>query len=133
MLSNFASQSPTQLPASGNDAFDIVTTDIVAPASLRCLVTSTVQTQPAGLLSNGVYFRNAVRRDGVNAEDGQYGMYLSNDGTGRKQPSVSRTSVLTISSGQTVAFGVYFGDIFVAPAWYNVPYAVTTSYICHQP
>ena len=68
----------------------------------------------------------------MNAEDGQYGMYLYNDGTGRKQPPTTRSSVLSIGAGQSISFGVYFGSLNLGPAWYGSPFAVTTSYVCHQ-
>ena len=129
--SGFTSLSPVNLPASGSEATRMVTPTFVAPANLSCVVTSTVQAQPAAAAPNDIlYLRNAVSRNGVNAEDGQYGLYLYNDGTGRKQPPITRSSVLSVASGQTIAFGVYFGGL--TAGWFGTSYGVTTSYICHQ-
>jgi len=93
------------------------------------MVTSSIQTQPPASAPNDtVYFRNAVSRNSVNAEDVQYGPYLYNDGTGRKQPPLTRSSVITVTAGQTVAFGVYFGGL--SGTWFNSSYSPATSYFC---
>jgi hypothetical protein len=126
----FASASPVNLPASGSEFFRILTDTFVVPGGVTsCVVTSSVQAQPSASAANDfVYLRNAVVRDGTNGQDGVYGQYLTNDGTGRKQPSVTRTSVLTVAPGQTVGFGVYFGGL--SGTWYGAPFAQTTSYLC---
>jgi len=126
----FTSLAPVNFPASGADHIRIVTSTFVVPAGVTsCLVTSTVQTQPPGTAPNAtVYFRNAVSRNAVNADDTQYGHYLHNDGSGGKQPAQTRSSVLTVTAGQTVAFGVFFGS--VQGTWLNSPYSPTTSYLC---
>ena len=93
------------------------------------MVTSSIQTQPPASAPNDtVYLRNAVSRNSVNAEDSQYGPFLSNDGTGRKQPPLTRSSVITVTAGQTVAFGVYFGGL--SGTWFNSPFSASTSYFC---
>ena len=127
---SFTSVAPENFPASGSGHTRIVTPTFVVPAGVTsCLVTSTVQTQPPGSAPNDmVFFRNAVSRDAVNSEDGQYGHYLYNDGTGRKQPTITRSSVLTVTPGQTVAFGVFFSGL--TGTWFNSPYSPTTSYAC---
>jgi hypothetical protein len=127
---NWVSLSPVNLPASGLEHIRIVTSTFLVPANVTsCLVTSSVQVQPPASAPNDtLYLRNAVSRNGVNGEDGQYGHYLTNDLTGRKQPSTTRTSVLTVTPGQNVAFGVYFGSL--SGTWYGAPYGVTTSYLC---
>jgi hypothetical protein len=126
----FNSTAPGALPASGFEAYVIVTGTFVVPAGVSsCLVTSSVQVKPAaGAPAESVYLRNAVSRDGVNAEDGVYGQYLTNDGSGNKQPSASRSSVLSVSPGQSVAFGVYLGGL--TTGWFSAPAAVATSYLC---
>lgn len=131
-ISDWQSRPPVNLPASGFEHFSIVTPTVVVPANVTtCQVTSSVQTQPpAGAPNNTVYFRNAVSRNGLNAEDGQYGQYLFNDGSGSRQPSMTRTSIVSVVAGQTVGFGVYFGSLG-SGLWSNVPYAATTSYLCH--
>jgi hypothetical protein len=48
--------------------------------------------------------------------------------TGTKQPPMTRSSVLSVTAGQTVVFGVYLGGL--GGGWYNTPYAATTSYLC---
>ena len=118
------------LPASGFDAYRMVTSAVTIPAGVTsCLVNSTVQVQPpAAALNDTVYFRNAVNRNGTNFEDGAYGMYLYNDGQNRKQPPMTRSSVITVSPGQVVSFGAYFGGL--STAWYNATYALVTSYFC---
>ncbi len=127
---SWSSLSPTNLPATGSDHTRIVTATFVVPANVTsCLVTSTLQMQPPANAPNDiVYVRNAVSRNAVNADDLQYGHYLYNDGTGRKQPPTTRTSVLAVVPGQTVAFGVFFGSL--TGTWFGSPYAVTTSYLC---
>jgi hypothetical protein len=129
----FISFSPVNLPASGFDFFKIQTPLFVVPTGVTsCLVTNNVQVQPASAAAANdiVEIRNAVSRNGVNSTDGQYGQYLTNDGTGRKQPSLSRTSELTVAAGQSVGFGVYFGNLNGDTDWYSTPYALVTSYIC---
>ena len=128
----FVSNSSIQMPASGSDFFRMITASFVVPSGVtQCVVDSTVQTQPAAAAPNDVvYFRNAVARNGLNAEDDQYGHYVYNDGTGRKQPPMSRSSVFSVTAGQTVNFGVYFGNLSAGPAWYNQPFAAITSYLC---
>jgi hypothetical protein len=127
---NFVSVSPVNLPASGSEHYRMITTAFVVPAGVSsCLVTSSVQMQPPASAPNDTtYFRNAVSRNGVNAEDGSYGHYVYNDGTGRKQPPMTRSSVITVTPGQTVAFGVYFSSL--TGTWFNSSYAPTTSYLC---
>lgn len=127
---SYTSLSPVSFPASGADVTRIVTPTFVVPAGVTsCLVTSTVQTQPPATAPNDtVYFRNAVSRNAVNADDTLYGHYLYNDGTGGKQPAQTRSSVLTVIAGQTVAFGVHFGS--VQGTWFGSPYSPTTSYLC---
>jgi hypothetical protein len=126
----FVAASPINLPPSGFDSYRFVTVPFVVPASVSsCLVTSAVQIQPATTAApDTLYFRNAVARNNLVSEDNQYGHYFTNDGTGRKQPSVTRASVILVTPGQTVVFGVYFGGL--AGTWYNAAVAVTTSYFC---
>jgi len=127
---NWASLSPVSFPASGSEHTRIVTATFVVPAGVTsCLVTSTVQTQPPATAPNdSVYFRNAVSRNAVNADDVQYGHYLYNDGTGRKQPPVTRSSVFSVTPGQTVGFGVFFGGL--NGTWFTSAFSPTTSYLC---
>jgi hypothetical protein len=124
------STSGYALPATAFEAHQMVTNTFVVPAGVTsCLVTSTVQMQPPGAAVNEVvYFRNAVSVGGTSSDDGQYGQYLYNDGGNRKQPPMSRSSVISVTPGQSVAFGVYFGN--VSNGWSNAPYAATTSYLC---
>lgn len=129
-VSSFTSLSTLNLPASGFDHFGMVTPAFVVPAGVNaCMVTSTVQMHPPGTAANEVvYMRNAVSRNGGVAEDGQFGQYLVNDGTGQKQAPHTRTSRFGVAPGQSVAFGVYFGGL--TGTWYNAPYQPTTSYVC---
>jgi hypothetical protein len=128
----FASQQGLAMPASGFTHFQMITPSFIVPAGVTsCVVDSSVQTQPvAAAPANTVFFRNAVSRNAFTADDGQYGHYLYNDGTNKKQPTMTRSSVMTVTAGQTVQFGVFFGDVQVSPFWYNQPYAAVTSYIC---
>jgi hypothetical protein len=128
---NFTSSSTGTLPAAGTDHYRMVTAAIVIPANVTsCLVTSSLQMHaPATAPNEHVYVRNAVSRNGVNFEDGQFGQYLTNDGTGRKQPPLTRSSVLAVTPGQSVAFGVYFG-LGPTTAWHGSSYHVATSYLC---
>ena len=126
----WASLAPVTLPSSGVEHIRIVTSTFVVPAGVTsCMVTSSIQTQPPASAPNDtVYLRNAVSRNSVNADDAQYGPYLYNDGTGRKQPPLTRSSVFTVTAGQTVAFGVYFGGL--SGTWFNSAYSPATSYFC---
>jgi hypothetical protein len=110
----------------------MITSSFVVPTGVTsCMVSSDVQTQPAaGAPAGTVFFRNAVSRNSVTADDGAYGHYLYNDGTTKKQPDMSRTSVFTVTAGQTTQFGVFFGDLNVSAAWLSQPYAAATSYFC---
>jgi hypothetical protein len=129
---SFASQGPANMPASGVNHIQLTTPEFVVPAAVTsCLVTSTVQTEPvAGAPSGTVFYRNAVSRNGVLENDNQYGHYLHNDGSTKKQPPITRSSVIGVTPGQTVRFGVFFGELDDGPLWYNQSYAATTSYLC---
>ena len=133
LVSNFSSLSFANMQSSGSDTytFRFLTASIVVPTGVtRCQVTSSVQTQPpASAPDDQVFFRNAVSRAGVYSEDGQYGHYLTNDGSGDRQPTATRASVFTVSPGQTVAFGVFFGGL--VGGWNGSVYSPTTSYLCH--
>lgn len=64
----------------------------------------------------------------MNEDDLQLGQYLYSDGVAQEQPPMSRTPVLTVDAGQSVAFGVAFGSL--SAGWYIAPYHVTTAYLC---
>jgi hypothetical protein len=93
----------------------LATPAFVAETSATCLVTSSVQLDPGAaavpLGSDYGFVRNAVSRDGVNAQDGVYGQYLMSNGLITMQPSISRASVIAVSAGQTVRFGAYIGGV----------------------
>ncbi len=130
---SFNSVSGFSLPATGTSHIRMVTSVFVVPTGVTsCLVTSTVQMQPSATSApNGVvFFRNAVSRNAVENDDGQFGQYLYNDLVARRQPPMTRSSVITVTAGQSVQFGVFFGDLNIALGWYNSPYTATTSYLC---
>lgn len=107
-----------------------VTPAFVAPANMTCLVTSSVQffdntPPPAG--APGTYLRNSVRRNGVDAEDLLFGQYFVSNGIAGRQPSMTRSSVISISAGQTIQFGVFLG--FPSPFDGATMYA-STAYLC---
>jgi hypothetical protein len=123
-----ASQSPAAFATAGSE-YRLVTPPFTAPANATCVVTSSVQASPATTSAPDaeVFFRNAVKRNGVDDDDRQYGHYLTNDGTPGLQPSATRSSVLAIAAGQTIQFGVFFGR---SASWAGAETAVATSYIC---
>ena len=115
------------------------TTQFTPTVDATCLVTSTIQTQPAANAPNDrVFLRNAVRRGsgftGSDANDNFFGQYLTNDLSGRKQPPMSRTSTISVTAGQLVSFGVFLGDISAVDisgtAWVGAGIAINTAYIC---
>lgn len=119
------------LLGTGASEFVMATPAFVAPANATCLVTSSIQiedfTPPvAGITAT--YFRNAVNRNGVDSDDGVYGHYIYSTGTNGKQPSMTRSSVISISAGQTIRFGAFLGNVITAFATATVE--VQTSYIC---
>lgn len=118
------------LPTSGTEAYQAVTEPFVPAAHATCLVTSTVQVQPTSIYadSNGLYLRNAVSVDGAFSNDAQYGMTITNDRSGNRQPSSTRSSVLSVPAGHAVTFGVYLGN--VTTGWHDSILAVSTSYLC---
>jgi hypothetical protein len=118
------------LPTGGFEAYQMVTSSFVVPAGVTsCLVTSTVQMLPPAAAPNDtLFFRNAVSRNGTNSQDGEYGMYLYNDGANRKQPPMTRSSLFIVGPGQSLQFGVFFGSL--TTGWFNVSYSATTSYQC---
>jgi hypothetical protein len=125
----FASASGA-FPASGGTFYRIITNPFVVPAGVTsCLITSSAQTQPPGDAPSGtVYFRNAVTRNATSSEDGEYGQYLTNDGTGRKQAAITRSSVMSVSPGESVSFGAFFGSL--NGTWFGAGLTVVTSYLC---
>ena len=107
-----------------------VTPSFVAPANMTCLVTSSVQfndSTPPVAGSPGTFLRNSVRRNGVDSEDGQFGHYFVSNGLIGRQASLTRSTVIAISAGQTIQFGVYLG----APSHFDgATLYATTAYHC---
>ena len=114
----------------------IITPSFVAPVSGTCLVTSTIQARPfpAGLNDNA-FFNNVVSRNGGIEIGAGLGFSLTNDFTSRWQPPLTWSSVMAITAGETIAFGVsftYLPDILglYGLGWFGSPYRVNTSYHC---
>lgn len=117
-----------QVITGASELYKVVTTPFTAPSSLQCLVTSTIQTVPASSAPNqAVYLRNAVSRNGALSTDGAYGMYLTNDGTTRFQPSSTRTTLIAVSAGDVVSFGAYLGNAYT---WGGSSFSLLTAYLC---
>lgn len=115
----------------GGNEFFMATPSFVAPANATCLVTTSIQIDdltPPALGPTGTYFRNAVSRNGVNSDDGVYGHYVTSLGVGGKQPAVTRSSVISITAGQTIQFGAFLGNVSTAFAAATV--SVQTAYFC---
>lgn len=116
------------------DNYIFVTPAFTPTTSLLCTVTSSVQVtlaSPAPVGANIVYVRNAVRRNGATlANDAQFGHYLTSTGTTGLQPDVTRTSLISVTAGQSVEFGAFLGN--VAGSWFNAAntVSVSTEYDC---
>ena len=98
---------------------------------MSCLVTSSVQIDPAGAVPLGsdfAFLRNAVSRNGVNAQDVVYGQYITSNGLITRQPSITRSSVISVDAGETIRFGAYLGAVPAGAAG-GLAY-VQTSYLC---
>ncbi len=121
-----ASASLTIPVSTGVSVF--LTPAFTATADATCTVISTVQTNGStSAVSGEVELKNSIRRNGVSANDVAAGLRLYNDGVVRLQPPVTRTSLFSISAGQTVDFGIRFSSI---ATWHNVSYALTVMYSC---
>lgn len=120
-----AANAAATLPASGSTHYLMVTPSITIPAAASfALIVSNVQLNPSAAAGDDAYMRNA--RSGVN--DGLVGQRLCNNGGGW-QPSVTRASVMPVTPGVSVQFGVFFGDLHVDTGWYSTPFTVTTAYL----
>lgn len=110
----------------------LATPAFVAETNATCMVTSSVQIDPAAAAvpigSEYGFVRNAVSRDGVNAQDGVYGQYVISDGLTTMQASISRASVIAVSAGQTVRFGAYISG--VGGNAVGAVASVQTAYVC---
>ena len=122
--------SSSGIAVNGAISFYPVTVAFVAPANANCLVTSSVQMSdatPPPVGPTGTFFRNAVKRNGVDAEDGQFGHYLTSLGVAGVQPDITRTSLISVTAGQTVQFGVYLGS---PTTWAGATMFASTTYLC---
>jgi hypothetical protein len=104
----------------------------VASTDMTCLVTSSVQVNAstAGIVTNeAFYFRNAkFVNGGLGVDDIEYGHYgISNGHTGY-QPDITRSSLFSVSAGQSIVFGVFIGGLL--NAWAGSSVNVATSYSC---
>ncbi len=92
----------------------LATPPFVAESNATCLVTSSVQIDPVNAVPLGddiAFMRNAVSRDGVNAQDLVYGQYIMSNGLITRQPAITRASVISVVAGQTVRFGAYLAGV----------------------
>lgn len=95
-----------------------------------CQVTNTMQvldTTPPLAGSTTAYVRVAVNRNGVDADDGILRQFLTSHGVAGYQPTVTRSALIPISTGQTVQFGVSLGG---ATVWEGATLSVQTTYLC---
>lgn len=98
-------------------------------ASGACLVTSSVQVHTTAPNSaQGPFMRVAYKRNGADHNDGVYGHYLASNGQAGYQPSVSRTTVVPVTAGDTYEFGVFLGS--ADATWQGDQAAVRTTYLC---
>jgi hypothetical protein len=112
--------------ATGNN-YIMATPSFVAARDQICLVTSSLQFDPAGIVGNGVQagiVRNAVSRNGSAEQDGVYGQYVIGTGTNDEIAPLTRSSVIAIRAGQRIQFGGYFFSNYTGNA------TVQTGYIC---
>jgi hypothetical protein len=117
------------------DDYLIITTPFTPTANLTCVVTTSVQptvVSPAPVGAQIVYVRNAMRRGGsALSNDTFFGHYLSSNGVAGAQPDMSRTSLFSVTPGQSVEFGVFLGNVAGGWAASGNSVAVATSYDCH--
>ncbi len=114
------------------DNFLYSTPPFVAEANATCLVTSSLQLDPVNAVPIGDlfgYFRIAVSRNGVNAQDGVFGQYVPSNGLITRQPPITRTAVIAVTAGQTVRFGAYFFPQAANAVGSNA--TVHTAYVCY--
>jgi len=130
MGSNTAFSISSVLASGAN--YVMATPALVAERDMSCLVTSSVQIDPSGAVPIGsafAFMRNAVSRNGVNANDGVRGQYVISNGLITMQASLTRSSVVTVGAGETIRFGAYVDG---APASaLGALVEVQTSYVCH--
>lgn len=126
-MGSSTNNSLVTLPAGAS--YILATPSFVASRDMQCMVTSMVQVQAGGPVTANLMvalFRNAASRDGVTANDGAGGQYIFSNGLTQPQPVVTRSTVMQVSAGQTVRFGVWISDLV-----YNNSLArVETSYLC---
>ena len=119
------------LKLTNTDNYREVTTAFVASTNMTCLVTSTAQVfaNSAATLGFGAGFRNAVFINGsAGVNDGVGEMYIPSNGFIGFQPAISRTSVFSVSAGQSVRFGGFLSGR--ASAWSTGELDLVTAYFC---
>lgn len=98
--------------------------------NMDCQVTSSVMVAATSTIPSGathIYFRNAVTANG-SSNDGYFGHYLISDGALGNQQSTTRSSVIPVSAGVPVTFGVYLGN--GNGEWNGSAVYVHSSYVC---
>lgn len=117
--------SGTNLIASGNSTTDtecelneednycyLATTEFTAPAAAQCMVTvsAVITSLPAGKpTSSGPYFRIAIKTNGVNSDDTEYGFYFHGT-AGTESTYMARTKLIPVEAGKKYNFGAYYGS-----------------------
>jgi hypothetical protein len=84
-------------------------------------VNSTIQLRPFTTPPNGatsIRLRNAISRNGTApVQDDSYGVTFVANGLFGNQPSVSRSSIFTVTAGTSVGFGILVSDVHLTPAF----------------
>lgn len=116
-----------------------MTTAFTAPAAAVCVVTSNVQLQPPATAYNDlVYLENYVttgaltyRTDTEDPAYPSYETYVHGNGYVDRQPAITRTTMMSITAGQSVRFGVTFTNVTgVSTGWHNSLYWISVVYSC---
>lgn len=116
-----------------------VTSPFTAPAAAVCVVTSNVQLRPpTGAYNTVAAMRNYVttgsssyRTDTEDPAYPSYETYLHGNGYNDMQPAITRTTLMSITAGQSVSFGVSFAGIGSSAAlWNNSQYQISVVYSC---
>ena len=91
------------------DNYFFPTGTFVASFDMTCLVSSDIQIRLGANLDGPsfTFLKNAIERDGTDANETARGYNLVRTGVAGNQPSMSRTSQFDVVEGESVQFGIY--------------------------
>lgn len=117
------------LGANGSQAI-FVTPSFTAERAMSCLVIATIQivdSSPPAAGGTSTFFKIGIRRNNATADDERDDQVLVSSGAPGRQPSATRSSVFSVSAGQSIEFAVFLK----APSpWAGATALTQASYFC---